>query len=107
MVDVVNEELWAHDVMHELGFSKPSIEADMGKTCCHFPKALALLVYGDVSSPNHVKRHTARRHIPAAFKVPLSDKLAQYVERAQVDLQLGAEAKDCGMYAGGEVHACF
>ena len=110
MVDVVNEELWAHNVMHELGFSEPSINAALEKTYYDFPKALAFLLYGDVSSQNHLKqmqRHTVKRNIPAAFKVPLSDKLAQYVERAQVDLRLVAEAKDFGMHAGRTVNACF
>ena len=39
MADVVNEELWAHNVMHELGFSEPSINAALEKT-------LSLMVCG-------------------------------------------------------------
>ena len=35
------------------------------------------------------------------------EELAQYVERAQVDLQVVTEAKDFGMYAHGTVDACF
>ena len=86
MADVVNEELWAHNVMHGLGFLKPCIEAALEKTYYDFPKPLALLLYGEVSRQNHLKRHTARQTIPAACKVPLTNQLAQYVERARVDL---------------------
>ena len=56
MVDVVNEEFWAHSVMHELGFLEPSINAALEKTYHDFPKALAFLLYCDVSSQNHLKQ---------------------------------------------------
>ena len=88
-------------------FYNPSPYFANGEAAEDFPKALAFLLYGDVSSQNHLQRHTAKRHIPAAFTVPLNNKLAQYVKRAQVDLQLVTEAKDFGMYAHRTVHACF
>ena len=45
-------------------------------------------------------------YVPTAFKVPLCDRLAHYVERAQADLQLVVQAKDGGMLAGRTSNAC-
>ena len=110
MVDVVNEELWAHNVMNDLGFSELSIQSALERTDFDFPKALAFLLYGDVSKQHfskHMQRHTAKKTIPATFTVPLRDKLAHYIERVQGDLRLAVEARDLGMYAGRTINACF
>ena len=113
MGDIVDEESWAHNVMHELGFSVDSVGAALDKMDNNFPKALAFLLYGDVSRKTlskQMQRHTQKgtRPVPAVFfKARLNEKFAHYIERAQEDLQLVVEAKDFGMYAARTVNACF
>ena len=106
MVEAVSEENWARNYMQELGFSLQSITIALEKADFVFPKALTFLLYGEIDSKRlsrHLQRHVSKKVCPFLPQ----DRLAHYVERARVDLQIRMTAKDLGMYAGRTTNACF
>ena len=62
--EAVSEEAWARGVMHDIGFSEDAIATALKVTSNNAPKALQLLLYGDVNAGT--SRREMQRHISVA-----------------------------------------
>lgn len=107
---VASEETWAHNVMHEIGFSESDITRALQITSYNFPKALSLLLYGDVNAKTHhrlMQRHTSKRPVALTLTGTPDERVDHYTQRAQEELNVNMQVHDFGIHAQRTVNACF
>ena len=108
--DVVSEELWAHNVMNDMGFSETDIATALQLASDNFPKALALLLYGDVNAQTHLRlmqRHTSKRPVALSLNGSPDERVRNYMQRAQEELHMHMRVHDFGIRSQCTVNSCF
>jgi hypothetical protein len=113
-VDPVSEEVWASELISELGFDTDTVTQALESTSFSFAKAIVLLLNGNDHVCNKYRgakvfrRHTQRKTMGLNL-VKFADAgiREQYRSRARTHFQCDANVFDFGMYAGKTVNACF
>ena len=114
-MNAVDEEAWAFDLIHELGFDSDTVTKALEATDFSVQEALNLLLNGNDPSRNkycgakHFRRHTNRKTMNLNLKKVARDEVRQqYLARAQNHFAGRlVSVLDFGMYAGETVNACF
>ena len=111
---LAREEDWASSVIQRLGFDAAAVTRALEAQEFSFPRALALLLYGNdparakQAGPTRFRRHTATRVYGIAEREVASDSVRRaYESRASQDLNMQVRATDLGQYAGETTAACF